>query len=585
MGVSSELESTPDSWITGAFVSKLPPWLRSGSNESCWYFKEEQKGYAPSHYTVTWALDGARRDGHDPHERYWREVGQQAVVAYASSLDSSQKRITSIVNFARVVRPFVAWACWERRCSSISQFSKNDLKAYEKYIKSLGLKMSSVEMRLGVLRTIGLLGDQLSESMPFVPYRWRGELKKVAKSIGKPNGRTRTLDPECFFRLLDHALGVLESGEEWVALGEKYAQFRDEVSRPSRKVNQLGVDANEILARNREVYGSCIVIVLSLLSPRKHEVASFEVGDARRVIEKDDGILVGRLTKSSNGSGGTRTERPTVPALRKAVKLVLRIVGSSGSDDARPLFRISILDAYRTQRKSDPLDTGQIYRLIEYVAKCAGVTISVRPHMFRRAFSMIYVWRYEFGDLAHLSRFLCHNDLKQTLAYVEGDDIRQFMSDAERELGRSLMERALVGKETFGGGFGAWLESFARRLRARVTVIRPEHVDHWIQARIAEGGFSIAPGPHGYCVTFRDRGGRAACSTDGKRPDFRNRTDQHCARCCNFLLTDRSVQYWESSLEAHERTYKSSRIKVVKQVAAEAIAAAKRMLASFRARS
>ena len=440
-------------------------------------------------------------------------------------------------------------------------------------------------MRLGVLRAIGLLGEQLPEPMPFVPYLWRGELKKVAKSIGRPNGRTRTLHPERFFRLLDHALGVLESGEKWIALGEEYAQFREAAGVPALKAKQLGVSAEEILAKNREVYGSCIVIALSLLSPRKHEVASFEVGDARRAIEEDDEILTGRLTKSSNGSGGRRTERPTIPELRKAVELVLRIVGASGNDDTSPLFRISVLDAYRTERKNDPLDTGQIYRLIEYVAKCAGVTIRVRPHMFRRAFSMIYVWRYEFGDLAYLSRFLYHNDLKHTLAYVEGDDIQEFMSDAERELGRSLMERALVGKEAFGGGFGAWLERFARRLRARVAVIRPEHVDHWIRARVADGGFSIVPGPHGYCVTFRDRGGLAACSTDRKRPDFRNRTDQHCARCGNFLLTDRSVQYWESLLEAHQRTYKSSRIKVVKQVAAEAIAAAKRMLASFRDRA
>lgn len=578
--------SSGQSWIVGEEDAALPSWLRAGSHDLCWYFFPEVKGYSPSHYTVGWSLGRVLGDDQSPHEDYWRGIGQRIVVAYVESLDSAAKRVTTIVNFARAVRSLVGWACWERKCSALSQFSKDDLQAYEGYIETLGLTRGHVEIRLGVMRTLWLLRDHLPEAIGFAPYRGRGELKRATKRLGRPDGRTATLKPAYFFRLLDHALSVLESGEVWVERGEAYAQFRENIERPSRKAPSLGVSAQTILDKNRELYGSCAVVVLSLLAPRKHEIANYVIGDARRLIEDDaGGILSGRVTKSSNGSGGRETERPVIPELKKAIELVMRIVGASDSNDEDALFRTSLLDSYRTKHIGEPLDTGQIYRLIEFSAKCAGVPIKVRPHMFRRAFSMIYMWRYEFGDLAHLSRFLHHNDLKHTVAYVSGDDIREFMSDAEKELGRSIMERALVGKEAFGGGFGGWLERFARRLRARVSVIRPEHVEDWIQARVSDESFSIKPGPHGYCVIFRDRGAKAACSTGGNAPNYGNRTDQHCACCGNFLLTSRSVGYWEASLDAHGRVLKSSRIKVMKAAAKEAVDAAKRMLASFRGSS
>ena len=120
---------------------------------------------------------------------------------------------------------------------------------------------------------------------------------------------------------------------------------------------------------------------------------------------------------------------------------------------------------------------------------------------------------------------------------------------------------------------------------ALLSVIRPEHVDHWIKARASEDGFSVRPGPHGYCILFRDRGAKAACSTDGRVPDLTNRTDQHCASCCNFLVTCRSKEYWEARAEVHERTLRSSKIKVVRAVAKLGFKAARRMLSSIRVSS
>lgn len=556
--------------------SKRPGWLRTESTDSVWYFLNEAKGYASSHFTVSWELaPGAE----GPHEHYWRRVAQTYVIAYADSFAVGQKRVTSIVEFARVLRSFVAWACYERMCPTLSEFTRDDLFAYEEHISTLGLTKAAVGARLGALRTVGLLGRHQSDAVSFIPYRSFGELKRVARVNGRPNGKTPTLPPEDFFRLLNHSLVVIDSADQWITAADILRELKSSSRRPSRVARRRGLDTVEVVARTREIYGACLIVLFSLLGLRKHEVACIRVGDARRAVAGEK--LAGTVLKSSNGSGGSPTVRPVVPEIRRALELVIRLVGAEDDRDDMSLVRVAHLDAKRCRSSHEPMDSGQVYRLLEQVANSACLQRKVRPHMFRRAFSMIYIWRYELGDLAHLSRFLHHNNIAHTLSYAQGEDIHVFMSDAEKELGRALAERALVGKEAFGGGFGKRLERFAKRLRAAAVVLRPEHVEQWINARASEGDFSLVPGPHGYCVTFRSRAIRAACADGGVGPNLANRTDEHCATCANFLATSRSEEYWRRRIEAHERVLASSRIAVIKSAAKSAILAARRVLASI----
>ena len=191
--------------------------------------------------------------------------------------------------------------------------------------------------------------------------------------------------------------------------------------------------------------------------------------------------------------------------MHQAIGFVVSLTGIDIQNDSGALFRPIALDATLQSDATDELDTGKIYRLVERIAQLANIRMDVRPHMFRRAFSMIYIWRYELGDLHYLSRMLKHNDLTHTIAYTQGDDIKIFLMDAERDLARSIMERALTGKELLGGGFGSLLERVGRRIRANTTVLRPDQFDSWIEPRIRSGQFSIRPGPQGYCVILGDR--------------------------------------------------------------------------------
>ncbi len=556
-----------------------PPWLLDKSDSKCWYFRQDVPGYSPSHYTVNWEFSECIGNAQAVHLEYWRTIAQAAVIAYGESKKRG-KRVTSIIGFARSVRSFAAWACDERRCSSLAMIDADDVRAYEEHIARLEIGASAVAGRLSVLRIMWQLRDEIGEQIGYCAYRWRGELKRVAKRLGKRDGRTPTLPPKELFVLLDHCLKLVESGEEWIGLMERHVEIRHRKRRFHREMAAVGVSSAEVLRQARTLYGACVVIVFTLFGSRKHEIAKITFEDVRRLLQTDSHELKGAVTKSSNGAGGTTTVRPTIPELENALKQIVRLVGGDIERDVGPLFRPLILDAARQLPTKVGLDTGQIYRLISRVVNDAGIDIVIRPHMFRRAFSMIYVWRYEFGDLAYLSRFLYHSDLRHTLAYVVGDDVNQFMSDAERALAGSVMERALLGQERFGGGFGARLERVARRLRASTTVLRPDQVDDWLMSRIGDGKYSLRAAPHGYCVILGDRGGRGACSTDGRTPNFANRTDEHCSACGNFLAPERSLPYWQERYVVHRKVLEITKIDVLKKVAREAVAGAKRVIDS-----
>lgn len=563
----------------------LPDWLLASSTEFRWLFRRDVPGYARSHYTVNWNLGTDQSKESGVREHYWRAFAQSMTIAYGASLLGTNKRVTSVINFARVTRAFAMWACHERSLASIAALNADDVAAYENYIGTLHLTQSSVLQRLSVLTAIWRFRNEIGESAGFRAYQLRGELKKAVKRLGRPNGRTRTLSPEPFFALLDHSLMLIEDGERWVALAEQYCQLRSHANKPSRDWKKVSdFPSGDVVRMARDVYGACIVVIFSLLGFRKQEVALLEVSEARLLFQQEDAVdeLVGRVLKSSNGSGGTKTIRPVIPELKRAISFVARLTGIELESAVGPLFRPIALDHNLQGGDLDALDTGQIYRLIGRVVSSAEVDIVVRPHMFRRAFSMLFVWRYELGDLAYLSRLLFHNDLRHTLAYTQGDDVKAFISDAERDLARSIMERALTGREHFGGGFGALLQKFKRRLRSTTTVLRPDQIDAWLEPKLANEQFSLRALPNGYCVVLGDRGGRGACSTNGRTPNLANRTDEHCAACGNFLLPGRSRDYWQSRYDVHSTVAQVTKIDVIKNKARDAMKSAKRMLDSLR---
>ncbi|WP_162301391.1 phage integrase family protein [Cognatilysobacter segetis] len=406
-------------------------------------------------------------------------------------------------------------------------------------------------------------------------------MRKAVKRVGRADGRTRTLEPEAFFSLLDYCLSLIEDADGAVARAEAYLAYRDLPRRSPWPEVLNGWSAKQIITEARLTYGACIVLAFSLLGSRKHQLALLDVCDLPSRGASEDSILAGRVSKTSNGPGGTATAQPVIGELERALRIVVRLTGVDLNIGTGPLFRCLKLDEGLNSKVERALDTNQVYRLITNVAKAADIKIVVRPHMFRRAFSMLYVWRYELGDLQHLSRFLHHNSLSHTIVYAQGDDVSVFMGDAQRELAKSIMERAITGQEPVGGSLSALLRRLATRLRSQISLLRSDQIDDWIESKLTEGQFTLKAAPHGYCLILGSRGRRSMCSTDGRTPDYGNRTDEHCAACGNFVFTERSRQYWEQRVAAHEQVAKTTRLPVLRKAAQDAIAAARHALSTL----
>lgn len=559
--------------LTGA------PWLLPSSDVERWFFRQDVPGYSPSHYTVTWQLAETANVSRGRRE-YWIDVAQRAVLNYGSGTRKS-RRVTSIVGFARSVRAFVQWACCTRHCESVAAVSKEDVNAYERYIQSLDLKESTAEQRLLAVSALGQFTDANGRCMGWRPYRYRGDLRKAVIRVGRANGRTRTLEPEAFFTLLEYCLSLIEDSDGVVERAKAYLTYRDLPRRSPWPEVLSKRSAKQVITDVRLTYGACIVLAFSLLGSRKHQLALLDVRDLPGRPGSETSMLAGRVSKTSNGPGGTATAQPAIPELERALSVVVSLTGVDLNAGSGPLFRCLKLDEGLHSNAGRALDTHQVYRLITRVAKAADVKIVVRPHMFRRAFAMLYIWRYELGDLQHLSRFLHHNSLRQTMAYTQGDDISVFMGDAQRELAKSIMERAITGQEPVGGALSALLRRLANRLRSQTSLLRSDQIDDWIESKLAEGQFTLKAAPHGYCLVIGGRARRSLCSTDGRTPDYGNRTDEHCSACGNFVLTERSRQYWEERVSAHERVANTTRLPVLKKAAEQAIAAARRALSAL----
>ncbi|WP_158543511.1 hypothetical protein [Dyella solisilvae] len=460
---------------------------------------------------------------------------------------------------------------------SLSTLTKSDVRAYEDYIEALEVTVSAAESRLSAISLLWDLRTELGEAMNFRPYGSRGSLRKCARRIGRADGHTPTLKPEFFFKLLDHSLGLVAGGERWAELADAYLQCRYSQTAAKRFSRQFGVAPRQLIAHCRILYGACVVVMFSLLGHRIHELTLLSIANVREMEVTDSKSIRGRVTKSSNGSGGTKTASSAPAELKAALRLAARLAGVS-FDEEGSFFRPILLDRNLQVKHRKSLDAHKVYRLMDQVARSDGIPIRTRPHMFRRAYSMIFVWRYEFGDLAYLREFLHHNDLRHTVTYTQGDDVREFLSEAERDLSMSIMERALHGGEVFVGGFGVVLNRVARRLQSMTVALRPDQVSEWINAQHEQGKLTIRPAPHGYCVIVGDRGKRAACSTDGKTPNYANRVDAHCVRCLNFLTRESRRSYWEESKEAHWSVFKTAKVKALKQAAKAGFEIAKRML-------
>ena len=566
-----------------------PVWLGvwpDGSNsellDDVWYLGDHLPGTAYSSGTVTWNY-GIGDSINPGRAKYWVNLAKAVGYFYMESDEGKNPRTSSLAGTCRDLRRLCLWLHVERYNENVSSVSRSDVDAFELSLSEDGISESYATSRLLSFVYLHRFKDEVGDGLAFNPYLKPKSLGKAAKRIGEPDGHTKTLEPEVLFHLVETALGVIERSDEVVALLKTYLETRSKYGKRSRsrKFKEIsGTAASEFLYQLRLTYGSALVILFALLGDRKHQIGGLKTEDVEALLEEEVSELVGNVRKTSPSLAGTKTSVPVTPSIRKALELILLFTKKTRKDYNGELLLVSlpIGNSANNQKPQYELNSDSIYRLLGYVKIEADIEDELRPHMFRRAFAMIWTWRFELGDMYWLSRLLHHSDPEHTRVYTEDDDVWKFLHEEAKGYTADVMSKALTGEDSLYGGISKSLKRYRNLLYSKISVLSPEQVGDFVKEWIKRHGIRIVPCVDGYCIISEKRGARAKCSVDGKWPDYSRRDEQYCTSCANYGVRSKNREHWEEKKKAHIGVRDTADIVMLKASSEEGIKRAEKVI-------
>lgn len=548
-----------------------PRWLKNKLDDDIWYLKGSLPAKTVSTFTINWRYQRwSQSDISTGRLDSWLTIGKRLAYHCMESEKTLCKKTTSLAGYAREIRTICYWFCNERKCIDVASMTPEDIVAFESHLSSLKLTVNTVLTKLVLLRMMWVLRSEINGGLRFDPYMQPGSIKARAKSIGVSGGHTPTIKPLDFFYLLNKALEIIDKSQVWIELLDEYLNIPSSDSRKNTQqfFAQTGIKVNTLKLHIREIYAAAIIIVLSLTGERKHEFSATKFDDVANMLAANGNELIGTVYKTAQTLGGRKTNRPVVNEVKTALTLILKL-----TTETKRLYQgnLFILRLPFSTGAEDFLTEVALYRHLDIFTKCAGINWKLRPHMLRRAFSMLWAWRYEIGDLYHLSKMLYHNNELFTKSYTEDEDVWEFLPDAERSLAYDVMEKSLLGQKKIYGGFGRTITRYRRFLLSSVTILTPETVQSFIDGLFQKSGYRIIPHADGYCVMSSVRARRAKCTTDGRTPNYKNRAESLCVTCPNFGVDESRRVHWERRLIAHQEVYSNTNIEILKTASKLAI--------------
>ena len=552
-----------------------PDWLLTTYESTVWHLRIDSKGYDNSYFTISWEYSFVKEIS--DRSPYWISVAKLATYHCMESNKVKCNKTTTLANYAREIRSICFWLCSERKCLNLAAVSKNDVEAFEKHIVGLYVTKSTVATKLQCLKSLWIIRDELGGGLSFNPYLKHNSMSKKAKKIGKVGGHTPTILPDELFSMINFALEKLNDSKELIDL---YSIYHSEklLASPKRGTREFkrktGLQARELKRKIRVLYGAAIVIKLIFTGERKHELAYTKYSDVIELLSGEAEEVRGTVTKTAKTYGGKTTARPVIKELLQALQVIVELTALTRTDYAGDSLLLKLplkkgdIEAYGPE-----VSTIVLYTILDNFAAEAfnGKIKKLRPHMFRRAFSMIWTWRFEVGDLYHLSKLLHHNTEVFTKAYTEDEDVFEFLPEAQQALMYDLLEGALLGKRPIHGGVGKLMRRYGRVLQSQVTVVTPESAHRFVDSFVERHDYKIVSQADGFCLIEKSREKYAKCSTGEKKPNYGNRSDKMCLKCVNFGVTETRKSLWEKRKIAHEAVFNSTDIEILQQASLEGI--------------
>ncbi len=198
----------------------------------------------------------------------------------------------------------------------------------------------------------------------------------------------------------------------------------------------------------------------------------------------------------------------------------------------------------------------------------------ISAHMFRRAYALVFFYRYEHGDLIALKQQLGHFAAEMTKIYVTwgaekslGPIFREYgnLTKSQRDALQSerksqlvefdavsaerigeFVNSVLLGNNRHTGGFLKLVQRFHQRLGRRISYefeSKSAQSKSIVESLVARG-HSVLPFEHGNCVAAPSKPNNlAGCySADAEAIKRENASAHVCGKCPYHVLSDSNVQ-------------------------------------------
>ena len=549
-------------------VQRNTPWLLNNYEDDVWKLKPHIHSDDNSRYTVNWNIfDINEYIGVFNRWDYWKSAAKELAYWIMNAPTNKCKTTSSLANFCRSIREIYEWLCFERKCFSLSEVKQEDITSFIEHVAAKKLTESTVLNKLIVISYVYSHRKYLSESFTFNPFKSK-KITALAKAYSIENGYTPTLYPQEIFGLLNHALKLVKESKLTLQLFDKYMKIHSDTSMAHRSMylrffKLTGVKSSDLQRQVRALYGAAITIILILLAERKHELSLTKEEDVIDLLNKDLDILVGLEMKTAGTITGKKTERAVIQEVKDALKVILELTKYTKEKSGLETILLKLPFSHSvngTGEKSFYLTTNGLYMVLRYFANSAKFNrVDLRPHMFRRAYAMLWTWRYEIGDLEELRLMLKHNSLNFTQKYTDDENVWEFMGKNEQDLAFDLLNRAFQRKIVVAGKMSETLERYSRIIQAKSTLLDAVTIADHIDDIIINTGLRVVAHADGFCFINHTSLENALCRTEGIGLDPVKRKDSICMNCPNFATDNSRKPYWEKRIKLHQEFVESSK--------------------------
>lgn len=563
-------------------TSPSPSWLLNDFTADTWRLKEFAPGNHRARMTVSW-MSFHLAEGIADRVRWarWKNYARRLAFHIMESDKTGVSKTSSLATLAREIRAACEFFCFQIGAENISQVGRVELDAFEDHIKGLGLSVSAAEMKLSVLWYAWILKEDVGEGLTAKPFL-RGKRRAIAKRLASPGGHTPTIMPREFFELMNAALErVLNASDVLDRLSVYLACKKDgDPRRVARRYqSRQGESSAKLFDDVRCLYAAALIVVFALTAQRKHEQSAIGYSGAKQTADGSCD-LKGVEHKTAGTISGKETSRAVIAEVRVALSVIIGLTAEtralSGLETL--LLRLPIQHSVARGEPEFELTSAGLYSLMDTFTRRYAGGQKIRPHMFRRAFAMLWAWRFETGDLYYLSKLLYHNSYQFTVTYTEDEDVWEFLPEEMREFTNQLLEDAFLGSRNLVGGVATSLRRYARLLQARVSVLNPGAVGDFVEALTERLGLIVYPFADGYCFITKARRKRARCSTDGVAPNHARRNADLCNACSNFGVDESRREIWQLRERFHREVHESTDIPFLREASLEGAAVCQKKL-------